>query len=93
MAAALASGGRRRREERVDRVEPGGAGRRPDQVIAGRPRRVHDADIRQPRGRRRVNEGGRRAWERGGGGAGPRGFAGPKGRRVGPAAPVPFSFF
>jgi len=38
-AATLASGGRRR-EERGDRVEPGGAGQRPDQVIAGRARRV-----------------------------------------------------
>ena len=45
---------------------PGGAGRRSDQVKAGRPRRVHDADIRPPRGPRRVDEGGRPcAGERG----------------------------
>jgi len=45
---------------------PGGAGRRPDQVKAGRPRRVHDADVRPPRGWRRVDEGGRpRVGERG----------------------------
>jgi len=65
-AAALASGGRRG-ERGGDRMEwPGGAGRRPDQVKGGRPRRVHDADVRPPRGRRRVDEGGRpRAGERG----------------------------
>ena len=81
---------KKRREERGDRVEPGGAERRPDQVIAGRPRRVHDADVRPPRGQRRVDEGGRpRVGERGGG-AGPCGFAGPKGRRVDLAASIPF---
>jgi len=92
-AAALASGGRRGERSGGDRVEPGAAGRRPDQVKAGRPRRVHDADVRPPRGRRRVVEGRRpRAGERGGEN-GPRCLAGPKGRRVGPAAPAPFSFF
>jgi len=45
---------------------PGGAGWRPDQVEAGRPRRVLDADVRPPRGRRRVDKGGRpRAGEGG----------------------------
>jgi len=45
---------------------PGGAGRHSDQVKAGRPRRVHDADVRPPRGRRRVDEGGcPRVGERG----------------------------
>jgi len=45
---------------------PGSAGRSPDQVKAGRPRRVHDADVRPLRGRCRVHEGGRpRAGERG----------------------------
>jgi len=40
-AATLASGGGRREERATERVEwPGGAGRRPDQVKAGRPRRV-----------------------------------------------------
>ena len=72
---------------------PGDAGRRSDQVKAGRPRRVHDADVRPPRGRHRVDEGGRRAREREGGETGPCCLAGPKGRRVGPAAPAPFSFF
>ena len=69
------------------------AGRRPDQVKAGRPRRVHDAGVRPPHGRRRVERGGRRAREREGRGSGLRCLAGPKGRRVGPAAPVPFLFF
>jgi hypothetical protein len=69
------------------------AGRRPDQVKAGRPRRVHDASVRPPRGRRRVERGGRRAREREGRGSGPRCLAGQKGRRVGPAAPAPFLFF
>ena len=92
-AAALTSGGRRG-ERGGDRMEcPSGAGRRSDQVKAGRPRRVHDADVRSPRGRCRVDEGGRRAWEREGGETGPRCMAGPKGRRVGPAAPAPFLFF
>jgi len=65
-AAALTSGGRIG-ERGWDRMEwPGGAGRRSDQVKAGRPRRVHDADVRPPRGRRRVDEGERpRAGERG----------------------------
>ena len=72
---------------------PGGAGRRLDQVKAGRPRRIHDAGVRPPRGRRQVEQGGRRARERDGRGSGPRCLAGPKGRRVGPAAPVPFLFF
>jgi len=65
-AAALASGGRRG-EWGGDRMEwPGSAGWRPDRDKAGRPRCVHDADIRPPRGRRRVYEGGRpRAGERG----------------------------
>ena len=65
-AAALASGGRRG-ERGGDRMElPGGAGWRSDQVKAGRPRRVHDVDVRPPRGRRRVDEGGRpHAGERG----------------------------
>jgi hypothetical protein len=44
---------------------PGGVGRRPDLVKAGRPRRVHDAGVRPPRGRRWVERGGVRAWERG----------------------------
>jgi len=58
-AAALSSGGGRG-ERGGDRMEwPRGAGRRPDQVKAGLPRRVHDADVRPPRGRRRVDEGGR----------------------------------
>jgi len=92
-AAALVSGGRRGERSGGDRVEPGGAGRRPNQVKVGRPRRVHDADVRPPRGRRRVDEGGRpHAGERGGEN-GPRCLAGPKGRQVGPAAPSPFSFF
>jgi len=65
-SAALTSRGRRG-EWGGDRMEwPGGTGRRPDQVKAGRPRRVHNADVRPPRGRRRVDEGGRpRAGERG----------------------------
>jgi len=65
-AAALASGGSRG-ERGGDRMEwPGGAGQRSDQLKAGRSRRVHDADVRPPRGRRRVDEGGRpRAGERG----------------------------
>jgi len=92
-AASLASGGRRG-ERGGDRMEwPGGAGRRSDKVKAGQPRRVHDADVRPPRGRRRVDEGGRRAREREGEETGPRSLAGPKGRRVGPAAPAPFLFF
>ena len=64
-AAALANGGRRR-EWGGDRMGwPGGAGRRPDREMAGRPRRVHDAGVRPPRGRRWVERGGVRAWERG----------------------------
>ena len=79
-----------RATERVER--PGGAGRRPDQVKAVG-RGASNAGVRPPRGRRRVERGGRRAREREGRGSGPRCLAGPKGRRVGPAAPVPFPFF
>ena len=64
-AAALTNGGRRR-ERGGDRMGwPGGAGRRPDRDKAGRPRRVHDAGVRPPRGRRRVERRGVRARERG----------------------------
>jgi len=56
-------------------------------------RGASNAGVRPPRGRRRVERGGRRAREREGRVSGPRCLAGPKGRRVGPAAPVPFSFF
>jgi len=41
----------------------------------------------------RVERGVRRAREREGRGSGPRCLARPKGRRVGPVAPVPFLFF
>ena len=92
-AAALTSRGRRGERSGGDRVEPGDAGRRPDLVKAGRPWRVHDAGVRPPRGRRRVERGGRRAPEREGGETGPRCLARPKGRRVGPAAPAPFLFY
>jgi len=53
------------REARAtERVEwPGGAGRRPDQVKAVG-RGASNAGVRPPRGRRRVDQGGRRARER-----------------------------
>ena len=59
--------------------------------VAGRG--ASNAGVRPPRGRRRVERGGRRAHGREGRGSGLRCPAGPKGRRVGPAAPVPFPFF
>ena len=71
---------------------PGGAGRRPDQVeVVGRG--APNAGVRPPRGRRGMGQGGRRAREREGRGRQAALLAGPKGRRVGPAAPVPFPFF
>jgi len=71
---------------------PGGAGRRPDQVKAVG-RGASNAGVRPPRGRRRVEQGEHRAREREGRGKRAALLAGPKGRRVGPAAPVPFLFF
>ena len=56
-------------------------------------RGASNAGVRPPLGRRRVERSGRRAREREGRGSGPRCLAGPKGRWVGPAAPVPFSLF
>jgi hypothetical protein len=76
-----------------DRMAPGGAGCRPNRGKPVGQRRVHDAGVRPPRGRRRVERGERpRAGERGGE-AGPCCLAGPKRRRVGPAAPVPLFLF
>ena len=78
-----------------DRMEwPGGAGRRSDQVKAGRPRCVHDADVRPPRGRRRVDEGGRpRAGEREGGNwAALSGWAEREAGRASSACPLFFFF-
>ena len=89
-AAALADRGRREGGA-GDRASGAawGAGRRPDQVKAVG-RGASNAGVQPPRGRRRVERGGRRAREREGRGSGPRCPAGPKGRRVGPAAPVLF---
>jgi len=76
-----------------DRMVPGGAGCRPDRGKQVGQRGVHDADVRPPRGRRRVERGGRLRAGESRGEAGPRCLAGLKGRRVGPAAPVPLFFF
>ena len=64
---------------------------RPGVLEAGRG--ASNAGVRPPRGRRRVERGGRRARERERRGRQAGLLAGPKGRRVGPAAPVPFSIF
>jgi len=92
-AATLASGGGRRREEQGDRVEPRGAGRRPDQVIAGRPRRVQRrrtaATWPAPGGARRAP----RAGERGEGKlAALHGWAEREAGRPSSASPLFFSF-
>jgi len=91
-AAALVNGGRRRsRAGRQSGAWGRGAASRPGYSrsdAARRRRRRTAATWPAPGGVRRAP----RAGERGGG-TGPHGFAGPKGMRVGPAAPVPFSFF
>ena len=93
-AAARADGGRKERALATERVEwSRGAGRRPDQVGGAVGRGAPNAGVRPPRGRRGMGRGGRRAREREGRERQARLLAGPKGRRVGPAAPVPFSFF
>ena len=85
-AAAHAGRGRREKARAIEwREWSGGAGRRPDQGEGVVGRGAPNAGVRPPCGRR--------AREREGRGRQARLLAGPKGRRVGPAAPVPFSFF
>jgi len=89
-----ADGGRREKAQATEGREwSGGAGRRPDQGEGVVGRGAPNAGVRPPRGRRRMWRGGRRARERERRGRQAGLLAGPKGRRVGPAAPVPFSFF
>jgi len=90
-AAALASG--EGEGAGGDRMASGGAGCRLDRGKpvgrAARPQRRRTAAMwSAPGGARRAS-----ARGRGEGETGPRGLAGPKGRRVGPAAPARFSFF
>ena len=95
-AAAAARAGRGRREKARAtewREWSGGAGRRLDHGEGVVGRDAPNAGVRPPRGRRGMGQGGRRAREREGRGRQAGLLAGPKGRRVGPAAPVPFSFF
>jgi len=90
----LRSRAEKERERGRQNGASGARGGIPTGISRSAERRFHDADVRPPRGRRRVERGGRvRARERGGEGRG--GWAarldGPKGRRV--AAPASFSFF
>ena len=85
--------GGRRESGAGDRMARRGAGCRPDR---GKPV-GRDASTTPAYGRHVTgagwSEAGARAWEREWRESGPRCLAGPKGRRVGPAARVPFSFF
>ena len=73
-------------------MAPGGAGCRPDRGKPVGQRRVHDAGVRPPRGRRRVEQGGR---PRTGEGRGKLGRAAWLGRKGGgrPSSACPFFFF
>jgi len=92
--AARADGGRRERARTTEWRERlgtrGGVPTRGEGVVG---RGVPNAGLRPPRGRRGMGQGGRRARERERRGRQAGLLAGPKGRRVGPAAPVPFSIF
>ena len=93
-AATHADGGRREKVQATEwRERCGGAGRRPDQGEGVVGRGAPNAGVRPSRRRRGMGQGGRCAREREGRGRQAGLLAGPKGRRVGPAAPVLFSFF
>jgi len=93
-AAARADRGRRERARATEWGErlgtQGGVPTRGEGVVG---RGAPNAGVRPPRGRRGMGRGGRRAREREGRGRQAGLLAEPNGRRVGPAAPVPFSFF
>jgi len=93
-AAVCTDGGRRERARATEWRERlgtrGGVLTRWEGVVG---RGAPNAGVRPPCGCRGMGQGGRRTREREGRGRQAGLLAGPKGRRVGPAAPVPFSFF
>jgi len=93
-AAACVDGGRRERARATEWREHlgtrGGVSTRGEGVVG---RGAPNAGVWLPRGHRGMGQGGRRARERERRGRQAGLLAGPKGRRVGPAAPVPFSLF
>jgi len=90
LRARMKEGGRERGRQSGGSVWGRGAVSRQGGVVG---RGAPNAGVRPPRGRRGMGQGGRRAREREGRGRQAGLLAGPKGRRVGPAAPVPFSIF
>ena len=89
-----AEGGRRRMARGTERRKwLGNPSRRPDQGGLKAGRGASNAGVRPPRGRRRVERGGRRACGREGKGEQPGPLAGPKGERGWPGSACPFPFF